>query len=50
MLKLLELSMAIQTLVEAAVIKRRQADKSSPDREVSAESNNARHLLMLTLK
>ncbi len=53
MLKLLELSTAIQILVEAAVRQRwqrRQAEESSPDREVSAESDIERHLLRLTLK
>ena len=50
MLKLLELSMAIQIPVEAAERQRPQAEESSPDREVSAESDNERHRLVLTLK
>ena len=50
MLQLLELSTAIQILVDAAVRRRRQAEESSPDREGSAESDNERHLLMLTLR
>ncbi len=50
MLKLLGLSMAIQIPVEAGVRQSGQRESNSPDREVSAESDNERHLLMLTLK
>ena len=45
--------MAIQSLVETAVRQRwqrRQVEESSPDREISAESDNERHLLRLTLR
>ena len=50
MLKLLEANMAIRIPVDAAVRQHRQDEQNSPDREVSAESDNERHLLMLTLK
>ena len=53
MLKLWGLSMAIQILVEAAAKQewqRRLVGLSSPDRGNSAESDNDRYLLILTLR
>ena len=53
MLKLWGLNMATQILMEAAARQRwqrRQLGLSSPDQGNSAESDNERYLLILTLK